>query len=126
MLKYVELKSGYSDNGPAWIARVSSSRMGRTIYFNGKALARLGGQGIQGNYFDIETREEYWVSNVKKNGQDRHWAGGGVVLVERAVVDEYLKIIGATSLDKSRWRITDAIVTTDIERFTRMSNVRIA
>src|SRR5262245_5530489 len=40
MLKYIELKSGYADNGPAWIANVSISKTGRTIYFNGRALKR--------------------------------------------------------------------------------------
>ena len=38
MLKYIELKSGYNDNGPAWIGRVQQSRTGRTVYFNGMAL----------------------------------------------------------------------------------------
>jgi hypothetical protein len=38
MLKYIERKSGYRHNGPAWIRRVRSSRSGRTIYFNGRAL----------------------------------------------------------------------------------------
>jgi len=31
---YIELKTGYSDNGPAWIGRVRYSKSGRTIYFN--------------------------------------------------------------------------------------------
>ncbi len=34
MLRYIELKSGYSDNGPAWIGYVTPSKTGRTIYFN--------------------------------------------------------------------------------------------
>jgi hypothetical protein len=38
MIRYVELKSGYHDDGPAWIARVLVSKPGRTVYFNGKAL----------------------------------------------------------------------------------------
>ena len=31
----------------------------------------------------METGESYWVSGVKKDGQDRHWAGSGKVLIER-------------------------------------------
>ncbi len=123
MLKYIELKSGYSDNGPAWIAYVKQSKSGRTVYFNGRALARSGGQGIKGNHFDIETREEFWISGIKKDGCDRHWAGGGVVHVERSALEEYLQIIGETELDKSRYRITDEIVPTDISRFTRIENL---
>jgi hypothetical protein len=40
MIRYIELKSGYHDDGPAWIARVLVSKSGRTVYFNGKALKR--------------------------------------------------------------------------------------
>jgi hypothetical protein len=30
---YIELKTGYQDNGPAWIGRVKFSKTGQTIYF---------------------------------------------------------------------------------------------
>ncbi len=76
MLKYIEQKTGYADNGPAWIARVTLSKSGQTIYFNGKALKRKRSGGGSGNYFEIGTGEEYWVSGVKKRGVNRHWAGG--------------------------------------------------
>jgi hypothetical protein len=66
VLRYIELKTGYTDNGPAWIARVKLSKSGRTIYFNGKALKRVAGGGISGNHYDIQTGHEYWVSGVKK------------------------------------------------------------
>ena len=84
LLRYVELKSGYSDNGPAWIGYVTSSKTGRTLYFNGRGLLKLKGQRRQdaGNYMDVESGEGFWVSGVKKNGEDRHWAGSGKVLVE--------------------------------------------
>jgi hypothetical protein len=36
LLKYIELKSGHSDNGPAWIGYVTPSKTGRTLYFNGR------------------------------------------------------------------------------------------
>ena len=74
-IKYIELKTGYADNGPAWIGNVKESKTGKTIYFNNHAFQKC--QGIQGNYYDIETGEEYWISGVKRNGQDRHWAGSG-------------------------------------------------
>ena len=96
VLKYIELKSGYSDNGPAWIARVGVSKSGRTLYFNGKPLKR--GQGISANRYDLETGEEYWVSNVKKDGSDRHWAGSGRVSVEASAVADYLAITAVPSL----------------------------
>jgi hypothetical protein len=125
LLRYIELKSGYSDNGPAWIGYVTPSKTGRTLYFNGRGLVKLKGQrrgASGGNYVDMETGESFWVSGVKKNGQDRHWAGSGKVLVEAVAVREYLKTIEAKSLDTSRCELTNAIRETDIERLSQFAN----
>ena len=122
---YVELKSGYHDDGPAWIGYVAHSKSGRTLYFNGRGLMKLKGQrrGVSGgNYVDMETGESFWISGVKKNGQDRHWAGSGKVLIEATAVLDYLQTINAESLDTSRLEITSSIVSTDIERLSRLAN----
>lgn len=101
VLIYVELKTGFNGNGPAWIGMPAYSRSKTTIYFNGLALKRIKGSGISGNHYDAKTGDEYWVSGVKKNGQDRHWAGGGKVFVDRAVITEYLDIIKQKILPKN-------------------------
>ncbi|MBK8336894.1 MAG: hypothetical protein IPL03_09970 [Sterolibacteriaceae bacterium] len=49
MLRYIELKSGFGDSGPAWIGRVTLSRSKTTVYFNGRALKRTKGGGVSGN-----------------------------------------------------------------------------
>jgi len=57
ILRYIELKSSHSDNGPAWIAYVKQSKTGRTLYFNGRGLMKLKGQRrgeSGGNYIDME------------------------------------------------------------------------
>jgi hypothetical protein len=120
MLRYIELKDGYNDNGPAWIGYVTTSKSGRTIYFNGRALGKCKGQ--RGDYVDMETGELFWVSGLKKNGQDRHWAGSGKVLIEAAAVAEYLATTRADTLDKSRLEVTHSIVPTDIKKFDRLAN----
>lgn len=33
-IMYIELKTGYSDDGPAWIGYVKTSKTKKTIYFN--------------------------------------------------------------------------------------------
>jgi len=104
---YVELKTGHGDRGPAWIGKARYSKSGRTIYFNGQAFQSCGGQGIGANYFDIETRDEYWISGVKKNQQDRHWAGGGVVMIDKTVVSEYLSLIGKSKLNPSHFEVVE-------------------
>ena len=70
----------------------------------------------------METRESFWVSGVKKDGQDRHWAGSGKVLIEAAAVSEYLDTLKAKAPDTSRCEITSSIVQTDIERLSRLAN----
>ena len=39
-LMYIELKTGYSDDGPAWIGYVKTSKSKKTIYF--KYFVRTG------------------------------------------------------------------------------------
>ena len=95
-IKYIELKTGYADNGPAWIGNVKESKTGKTIYFNNHAFQKC--QGIQGNYYDIETGEEYWISGVKKRESNRHWAGHGKIMLDRRAVPELLEIIGEHTL----------------------------
>lgn len=125
LLRYIELKSGHSDNGPAWIAYVEQSKTRRTLYFNGRGLMKLKGQrrgAGGGNYVDMATGESFWVSGVKKNGEDRHWAGSGKVLVEAAALSEYLKTIKAGELDTSRCEVTNSIRQTDIKRLSQLAN----
>ena len=98
-LKYIELKSGFSDNGPAWIGKVEFSKTGKTIYFNGKSFKGNG----HGLCSDIITREVYWISGIKNNGQDRHWAGRGKIMIDKKVVKEYLEIVGQTKLDTTKF-----------------------
>jgi len=91
-IRYVELKTGYSDDGPAWIGKVKLSKSGNTVYFNDKAFRKWRGAGS--NYYDIETHEEYWISGVKKDGSDRHWAGHGKIILAKNIVADYLAITG--------------------------------
>ena len=120
MIKYIELKTGYSDDGPAWIGRVKESKSGKTIYFNDHAFQRW--NGVSGNYYDVETDEEYWISGVKKNGHDRHWAGKGKVIIDRKVIDEYLKITGEKEIDLKRFEIQDIEDKFPVERIKELLN----
>lgn len=122
MLKYIEQKTGHADNGPAWIAHVTLSKSGRTVYFNGKALKRLSGGGIAGNHFDMETGDEYWISGVKKRGVNRHWAGSGAIMIETSAVQEYLQLAGQPALDARRFRVVDDMQKTDPSKFYDREN----
>lgn len=125
MLKYIELKTGYSDDGPAWIAHVRLSQSGNTVYFNGKALKKAKGGVDGGNYYDMETGEGYWVSGIKKSGLDRHWAGAGVVTIEEAAVSEYLQLIGSQELDPTKFKVVDDLEPPDPSKFHNLENEKL-
>jgi len=122
VLKYIELKTGYADNGPAWVARVTLSKSGRTVYVNGKALKRSAGGGISGNHYDIESGEEYWVSGVKRRGVNRHSAGSGIIFIEASAVAEYLQLIGKRQLDLSRFQVVADLRETNPSEFHAREN----
>ena len=121
-IKYIELKSGFSDDGSAWIGLVTFSKSGKTLYFNNKAFQSLKGSGITGNYFDVESGDEYWISSVKKDLSDRHRFGGGKIYVERQILTEYLKILERTELPKNNYELIDIQTRTPKERINKLEN----
>lgn len=121
-IKYLELKSGFSGNGPAWIGLVSFSKSGKTIYFDGKAFQRMGSARIQGNFMDIESGDEYWISGIKKDLSDRHKFGGGKILVEKRILSEYLQTIGKSALPKTDFELTEVKIEIPIERINEIEN----
>ena len=124
-LLYIELKTGYSDNGPAWISKAALSKSGETIYFNGKALKRIRGSGIAGNFYDLESGDEYWVSGLKKDGSNRHRAGSGKIQIDIQALSEFLQHTGQGDLDSSRFEICTDILETDPKQFYELENKKI-
>ncbi len=90
-IMYIELKThsgGHDDRGPARIGRVTFNRTGKTLTYQGKRFQK-GGTDSCANYHDVETKEGYWISGPKKNGEDRHRWGGGPVEIDEDVRKEY-------------------------------------
>ena len=119
-IMYIELKTGWSDDGPAWIGHVKESRSGATLYFNDRAFQHC--RGAAGNYADIETGEVYWISGVKKNGENRHWAGHGKVSIDRKVVPAYCAITGQRELDPQKYDVVDVDDRFPVERVKQQLN----
>lgn len=89
-IMYIERKDdGLS--GPARIGRVTFSKTGKSIYYQGRLFQSLKGSGFKANYFDAETGEEYWISGCKRRGGDTLY--GGVVEIDDDVREEYWKQI---------------------------------
>lgn len=122
-LVYVELKSGYSHNGPAWIGYGNYNRTGNTLYFNGQILRK--GTGVSGNYYDFDTHDEYWVSGVKRNGSDRHGSGNGKINIDSDVVPEYLALRNIKELPSNLYTVVSLIKTVAKEHHTNMTNEKL-
>jgi hypothetical protein len=124
-IRYIELKTGLSDRGPAWIGKVEFSKSGQTIYFNGKAFKRLTGTGFaysdSANYYDLEENKGYWISGVKKDGQDRHWAGGGKIMIDKNIIDEYLSLVNFDKIDPNKYELID-VKPTDKQKVFEIEN----
>ena len=119
-LMYIELKTGQSDDGPAWIGYVKTSKSKKTIYFNNHAFQKyIGGYS---NYIDIENGDEYWISGLKKRESNRHWAGHGKIMIDRRAVKEYLSIIGAKELPLSLFEVIDIEDKFPIKRINALLN----
>jgi len=90
-IMYIEDKS-QSLNGPARIGRVTFSKTGKTIRYNGKEFARTTFP-LKANYFDIATGDHYWISGPHKDGKDRLYAGGPEIEIDEDIRDEYWREI---------------------------------
>jgi len=86
---YVENKDGLLEGAHARIGWVTFSKSGRTVYYQGRSLVAIGGSGIRGNFMDVESREEFWVSGVKKRGSNAHYAESASVIVDDDAKEEY-------------------------------------
>jgi len=108
---YVELKTGYHGNGPAWIGRARCSKSGKSLYFDGKILKGVKNPAVpgnsSGNYYDIVSGNKYWVSGAKKGREDRLGSASGNVFVDRAVLKDYLARTGLESLPATQYAVVD-------------------
>ena len=121
-LMYIELKTGYSDDGPAWIGYVKTSKSKKTIYFNDHAFQKL--VGGCSNYVDIENGDEYLISGLKKRESNRHWAGRGKIAIDRRAIKKYLELIGEKELPMNLFEIVDIEDRFPIERINQLSNAK--
>ena len=122
-IMYVELKSGHSDDGPAFIGPAFFSKTGRSVYFNGLTFLKESREG--GNYVELKTGEYYWISGIKKRGTNRHWAGGGKIKIDRTVVDQYLELTNSSELSKSMFEIVDLNNVPPVDEAKEYSNQKL-
>ena len=82
---YIELKSGFNDDGPARIGRVTFSKSGRSVYYQGRRFERIKGGGElrrrrdRGGVLDLRRkawRERPPLGGFGSSGGGRRRAGG--------------------------------------------------
>jgi len=82
-IMFVQLKTGYNtDQGPSWIGWVDFNRTWNTARFHGRELRR--DQGIDSNFFDVETGEDFWLSGPKRDRTDARYGPATTVVDEDA------------------------------------------
>jgi len=87
---YIENKSsGDGLIGNARIGRVTFSKTGKSVHYNGKTFQTLSGTGFKANYFDVDTNEHYWISGCKKDGTDRLYGERLPIFIDEDVAEEY-------------------------------------
>ena len=81
--------AGANLTGPARIGRITYSKTMATIYYQGRALKSLKGEGKKSNYFDEKTGAHFWISGPKRNGQDALCATNIPVEIDEDAREEY-------------------------------------
>lgn len=85
---YIEYKGG-GVTGEARIGRVTFSKTGKSIHYDGKTFQSLRGGGFKANYFDIDNGDHYWISGCKKDGTDRLYGERSPIYIDEDVRAEY-------------------------------------
>ncbi len=83
---YIENKAD-GISGSSRIGRVSFSKSGRSLYYQGRQFQSLKGRGFKANYVDVQSGEEYWISGCKTGGTDRLYPG--TTEIDPDVAEEY-------------------------------------
>ena len=87
---YVENKNSDIDGVAARIGWVTFSKTGQSVYYRGRTLQKA--NGIAGNFRDMKSSDEYWISGVKKRGSNVHWTDRLSVLIDDDAREEYRRL----------------------------------
>lgn len=103
-IMYIE-KKGDGVSGSARIGRVTFTKSGRGVYYEGRLYQKLKG-GFKTNFFDAETGEEIWISGCKESGGDRLYSG--TIEIDDDAREEYWIEIRKLPENKNQKLIRDA------------------
>lgn len=120
MLKYIELKTGYSDNGPAWVAEVTMSRSVE----RSTSTERPASEATW--CWATITRSAAAMRTGCPESRRTSSTGTGLALgkvaIEASAVTEYLRIVGAEELDASKFEVVADLPRTEPAAFYDAEN----
>ena len=91
-IRYIE-NTSEGLTGPARIGRVTFSKSGRSVHYQGRTFMKVG-SGYTYNHIAEDNGELFWISGPRKDGQDRLYPGSGVpVEIDDDVSREYWRDI---------------------------------
>ena len=94
-IMYIEDKSTGLD-GPARIGRVTFSKSGRSVHYEGRTFQRVG-SGYKYNHIATDNGDHFWISGPRKDGADRLNGGSKPVEIDEDVALEYWRDIRGRS-----------------------------
>lgn len=95
-IMFAQIKTGFgTDQGPSWICRVLFSKTWRTACLHGLTLRRH--QGIAGNFVDVDTGDEWWLSSPKRDRTDTRYSSQQP-MVDDDVLAEYKDFLNGAPL----------------------------
>ena len=90
-IMYIESKAE-SLQGPARIGRITFTKSGKGIYYQGREFHRI--NGFKANYAEAGSNEPYWISGPRKDGRDRLYSPSALpVEIDEDVREEYWREI---------------------------------
>lgn len=97
------------------------SKTGKSVYFNGLSFLK-GARHSSGNHLEVLSGDSYWISGIKKNSTDRHWAGNGKIKTDKNVVAEYLTTTKLTRLPANKFEVIELNNNPPIQEFYNREN----
>ena len=73
--------------GPARIGWVQVKDKGKKLVYRDQSFGSLGGRGFKSNYYDVDSKEEYWITGCRKDGQNALYSTE--VVVDDDALEEY-------------------------------------
>ena len=90
-IMYIENKSEGLD-GPARIGRVTFSKSGRSVHYDGRTFSKVG-SGYKYNHVADDNGDHFWISGPRKDGADRLHNSSIPVEIDADVEAEYWRDI---------------------------------